>query len=249
MESITTITNYINDVLDSKRFDDYAPNGLQVQGKSEIKKIVSGVSATQALIEAAIEREADAILVHHGWFWDKEDPRIIGMKYQRLKLLMDNNINLLGYHLPLDAHPEFGNNAQLAKRLDIQIEDVMDKQGVGNYGRLSEYISLEKFGERIEKSLSRKPTLISGGDHAIRKVAWCTGGAQNWIHQAAEAGVDAYISGEISEHTTHVAREMGLHYIAAGHHATERYGAQALGEHVTAKFGLLHEFVDIDNPA
>ncbi len=249
MESITTITNYINDVLDSKRFDDYAPNGLQVQGKSEIKKIVSGVSATQALIEAAIEREADAILVHHGWFWDKEDPRIIGMKYQRLKLLMDNNINLLGYHLPLDAHPEFGNNAQLAKRLDIQIEDVMDKQGVGNYGRLSEYISLEKFGERIEKSLSRKPTLISGGDHAIRKVAWCTGGAQNWIHQAAEAGVDAYISGEISEHTTHVAREMGLHYIAAGHHATERYGAEALGEHVTAKFGLLHEFVDIDNPA
>ncbi len=249
MESITTITNYINDVLDSKRFDDYAPNGLQVQGKSEIKKIVSGVSATQALIEAAIEREADAILVHHGWFWDKEDPRIIGMKYQRLKLLMDNNINLLGYHLPLDAHPEFGNNAQLAKRLDIQIEDVMDKQGVGNYGRLSEYISLEKFGERIEKSLSRKPTLISGGDHAIRKVAWCTGGAQNWIHQAAEAGVDAYISGEISEHTTHIAREMGLHYIAAGHHATERYGAQALGEHVTAKFGLLHEFVDIDNPA
>lgn len=249
MESITTITNYINDLLDSKRFKDYSPNGLQVQGKTDIKKIVSGVSATQEFIQAAIELDADAILVHHGWFWDKEDPRIIGMKYKRLKLLIDNNISLLGYHLPLDAHPEFGNNAQLAKRLDIQIEDVMDKQGVGNYGRLAEYTSLEALGERIEKSLSRKPTLISGGDHAIRKVAWCTGGAQNWIHQAAEAGVDAYISGEISEHTVHVAKEMGVHYIAAGHHATERYGAKALGQHVAAKFGLQHEFVDIDNPA
>lgn len=249
MELLITVTNYIDALLDSKKFDDYAPNGLQVQGKAEIQKIVTGVSATQAFIEAAIEKQADAILVHHGWFWDKEDPRIIGMKYKRLKLLMDNDISLLGYHLPLDAHPEFGNNAQLAKRLDIHIEDVMDKQGVGNFGRLPEYTSLEKLGEKIETSLSRKPTLIRGGDHAIRKVAWCTGGAQNWIHQAAEAGVDVYISGEISEHTVHVAREMGVHYIAAGHHATERYGAMALGEHVAAKFGLQCEFVDIDNPA
>lgn len=249
MESISTITNYLDGLLESKNFSDYAPNGLQVQGKDEIRKIVSGVTATQAFIEKAIEEKADAILVHHGWFWDKEDPRIIGMKYKRLKLLMDHDISLLAYHLPLDAHPEFGNNAQLAKRLDIQIEDVMDKQGVGNYGRLPEYISLEKFGDIIEKKLSRKPTLISGGDHAIRKVAWCTGGAQSWIEKAAEAGVDAYISGEISEQTVHVAREMGIHYIAAGHHATERYGAKALGEHVAAKFGLSHEFVDIDNPA
>lgn len=249
MASITTVTNYINTLLDSKSFKDYAPNGLQVQGKTDIRKIVTGVTASLEFIETAIEQKADAILVHHGWFWDKEDPRIIGMKYKRLKLLIDNDISLLAYHLPLDAHPEFGNNAQLAKRLDIQIEDVMDEQGVGNYGRLPEYTSLEKLGEIIDKSLSRKPTLISGGDHAIRKVAWCTGGAQNWIHQAAEAGVDAYISGEISEHTVHVAREMGLHYIAAGHHATERYGAMALGKHVAAKFGLICEFVDIDNPA
>lgn len=249
MESITTVVNYIDGLLNSKSFDDYAPNGLQVQGKTDIRKIVAGVSATQAFIEAAIKKEADAILVHHGWFWGKEDPRIIGMKYKRLKLLMDHDISLIAYHLPLDAHPEFGNNAQLAKRLDIQIEDVMDKQGVGNYGRLSEYTSLDEFGERIEKSLERKPILISGGDHAIRKVAWCTGGAQNWINLAAEAGVDAFISGEISEHTVHVAREMGVHYIAAGHHATERYGAMVLGEHVAAKFGLSCEFVDIDNPA
>ncbi|MCL4114721.1 UNVERIFIED_CONTAM: hypothetical protein GTU68_053600 [Idotea baltica] len=249
MESLSTIVNYTDNLLNSKNFEDYAPNGLQVQGKTEIRKIVTGVSATQAFIEAAIEKEADAILVHHGWFWGKEDPRIIGMKYKRLKLLMDHEISLIGYHLPLDAHPELGNNAQLAKRLDIQIEDVMDKQGVGNYGRLSEYISLDKFGENIDKSLKRKPTLISGGDHAIRKVAWCTGGAQNWIQQAADAGVDAYISGEISEQTVHIAREMGVHYIAAGHHATERYGAEALGKHVAAKFGLQCEFVDIDNPA
>lgn len=248
MESLDTVTHYINNLLNCSAFKDYAPNGLQVQGKTEIRKIVSGVTASKKFIEAAIANEADVILVHHGWFWDKEDPCIIGMKYNRLKLLIDNDISLLAYHLPLDAHPEYGNNAQLAKRLDIQIEDIMDKQGVGNYGRLAEYTSLEKLGERIEKALSRKPLLISGGDHAIRKVAWCTGGAQNWIHQAAEAGVDAYISGEVSEHTTHVAREMGLHYIAAGHHATERYGAFALGEHVAAKFGLLHEFLDIDNP-
>ena len=249
MESIKVISNYIDEILNSRSFKDYSPNGLQVQGKNEIKKIVAGVSATQSLIEEAIERGADAILVHHGWFWDKEDPRIISMKYQRLKLLLEHEINLLAYHLPLDAHPELGNNAQLAKRLDIQIEDSMDEQGVGNYGRLSEYISLEKLGENIEKSLQRKPLLISGGDHAIRKVAWCTGGAQNWIHKAADAGVDAYISGEISEHTVHVAREMGVHYIAAGHHATERYGVNALGEHVAAKFGLLCDFVDVDNPA
>lgn len=249
MESINTITNYIDVLLNSNDFEDYAPNGLQVQGKDEVRKIVTGVSATQAFIEAAIEHEADAILVHHGWFWAKEDPRIIGMKYKRLKLLMDNEISLLGYHLPLDAHPELGNNAQLAKRLNIQIEDVMDTQGVGNYGRLSEYISLDKLGENIEQSLSRKPTLISAGDHAIRKVAWCTGGAQSWIEKAAKGGVDAYISGEISEPTVHIAREMGVHYIAAGHHATERYGVKALGKHVAAKFGLLCDFIDIDNPA
>ena len=161
---------------------------------------------------------------------------------------MEHDISLLAYHLPLDAHPELGNNAQLAKRWDIQIEGVMDKQGIGNIGRIKEYTSLEALGDRIEKSLNRKPLLISAGEHAIRRVAWCSGGAQGWIDKAAKAGVDAFISGEISEHTVHVARESGVHYIAAGHHATERYGIQALGEHVAAKFGLLCEFVDIDNP-
>ncbi len=249
MATLKHFTSYINELLDIDGFKDYAPNGLQVEGKEKLKKIVTGVSATQALIEAAIESDADAILVHHGWFWDKEDPRIIGMKYRRLKLLMQHDISLLGYHLPLDAHPEFGNNAQLAKRLDIQVEGVMDEQGVGNFGRLAEYTSLEDFGEKIATALERKPLLISAGDHAIRRIAWCSGGAQGWINKAADAGVDAFISGEISEHTVHIARESGVHYIAAGHHATERYGVKALGEHVSAKFGLLCEFIDIDNPA
>jgi len=249
MATLKHFTSTINELLDIDSFKDYAPNGLQVEGKEKLKKIVTGVSATQALIEAAIESDADAIVVHHGWFWDKEDPRIIGMKYRRLKLLMQHDISLLGYHLPLDAHPEFGNNAQLAKRLDIQIEGVMDEQGVGNFGRLAEYTSLEALGEKIEASLQRKPLLVSGGDHAIRRIAWCSGGAQGWINKAADAGVDAFISGEISEHTVHIARESGVHYIAAGHHATERYGIKALGEHIAAKFGLLCEFIDIDNPA
>ncbi len=248
MATLKNITQFINDHLEIDKFKDYAPNGLQVAGKEKLLRIITGVSATQALIEAAIERQADAILVHHGWFWDKEDPRIIGMKYKRLKLLMQHDISLLAYHLPLDAHPQLGNNAQLAKRLDIQVEGVMDEQGIGNFGRLQEYISLEDLGSRIEKSLKRKPLLISAGEHAIRRIAWCSGGAQSWIDKAVEAGVDAFISGEISEHTVHIARETGVHYIAAGHHATERYGIQALGEHVSAKFGLLCEFVDIDNP-
>lgn len=249
MASLKNVTTFTNELLEIDRFKDYAPNGLQVNGKEKLKKIVTGVSASQALIDAAIEAQADTIMVHHGWFWKQEDPRIINMKYRRLKSLMEHDISLLAYHLPLDAHPELGNNAQLASLLEIEIEDVMDEQGVGNYGRLAEYTSLEKLGQRVEKYLGRKPLLISGGDHAIRRIAWCTGGAQDRIHMAAEKGVDAYISGEISEHTVHVAREMGVHYIAAGHHATERYGAKALGEHVAAKFGLQCEFIDIDNPA
>lgn len=248
MATRKNVTNFIDELLNIHEFKDYAPNGLQVEGKEKLKKIVTGVSATQALIEVAIIEKADMILVHHGWFWKGEDPCISGIKYNRLKLLLDNDISLLAYHLPLDAHAEFGNNAQLANRLDIHIEDVMDEQGIGNYGRLDEYVSLEKLGEQIERSLGRKPLLIAGGDHAIRKVAWCTGGAQNRINMAAEKGVDAYISGEISEHTVHIAREMGIHYIAAGHHATERYGVKALGEYVAAKFGLECEFIDIPNP-
>jgi len=248
MATLKNFTTYLNELLTIEAFKDYAPNGLQVEGKEKLRKIVTGVSASQALIEAAIERDADAVLVHHGWFWQKEDPRIIGMKQKRLKMLLAHDISLLAYHLPLDAHPELGNNVQLAHRLDIQLDHAMDEQGIGNYGRLSEYVSLDELGTKIENALNRKPLLISGGDHAIRRVALCTGAAQNYILKAAEAGVDAFISGEVSENTVHIARECGVHYIAAGHHATERYGVQALGEFAAAHFGLLCEFVDIDNP-
>ena len=240
---------HLHDLLNVDAFKDYAPNGLQVEGKSELKKIVTGVSATQALIDHAVNVKADAIIVHHGWFWKNEDPAIVGMKKNRLAQLLKNDISLFGYHLPLDAHPELGNNAQLAKSLDINVESAIDEQGVGNYGRFDQYYSLDDIAARVETVLIRKPTVVTAGDHAIRKVAWCTGGAQSYIEKVAKFGVDLFISGEISEQTTHFARENGVHYIAAGHHATERYGVKALGEYIASQFALIHEFVDIDNPA
>lgn len=255
MIDLNELVSYINALLKIDDFNDYGPNGLQVEGRSSVKKIVTGVSATQALINEAINQNADAILVHHGWFWKNEDPRIIGIKQRRLKLLLQHDISLLGYHLPLDAHPELGNNAQLAKLLGFSSEDVMDEQGVGNIGsfigndKLPGKITLDDLGKKVEAVLQRKPLLISAGDHSIRRVAWCSGGAQGWIDKAIAAGVDAFMSGEISEHTVHSARESGVHYIAAGHHATERYGVKALGEHLANKFALDCNFVDIDNPA
>lgn len=248
MSSLNRLVAYTNDLLSIDMFKDYGPNGLQVEGKHEIHRLISGVSATEALIDAAIEHEADVLLVHHGWFWDKENPCVTGVKKRRLQKLMGHDISLLAYHLPLDAHPVLGNNAQLGELFGFSSEGVMDSQGIGNFGRLREYTSLEAFGEKIEKDLNRKPLLISGGDHAIRRVAWCSGAAQGWIDKAIELGVDAFISGEISEHTVHTARESGIHYISAGHHATERYGVKALGDHLAAKHGLVHTFVDIDNP-
>ncbi|MCK5918627.1 MAG: Nif3-like dinuclear metal center hexameric protein [Cocleimonas sp.] len=248
MSSLNRLVDYTNDLLSVDKFKDYAPNGLQVEGKHEIHRLLSGVTATMDLIDAAIEHKADVLLVHHGWFWNKENPCVVGMKKKRLQKLMCHDISLLAYHLPLDAHTTLGNNAQLAELFGFTTEGVMDSQGIGNYGRLREYMSLEGFGEKIEKGLNRKPLLISGGDHAIRRIAWCSGGAQDWIHQAIELGVDAFISGEISESTVHVAKESGIHYIAAGHHATERYGVKTLGDHLAAKHGLEHTFIDIDNP-
>ena len=248
MSSLNRLVAYTNDLLSIELFKDYGPNGLQVEGKPEIHRMVSGVSATMDLIDAAIEHEADVLLVHHGWFWDKENPRVVGMKKRRLQKLMAHDISLMAYHLPLDVHPILGNNAQLAEIFGFSTEGVMDSQGIGNFGRLREYVTLEQFGDKVEKALGRKPLLVSGGDHAIRRVAWCSGAAQGWINKAIELGVDAFISGEISEHTVHVARESGIHYISAGHHATERYGVKALGDHLAAKHGLEHIFIDIDNP-
>jgi dinuclear metal center YbgI/SA1388 family protein len=246
------IISYCDEMLAADRFRDYCPNGLQVEGATEVVKIISGVTACRALIEAAVEEAADTLLVHHGYFWKGEEPRIVGMKRERIRLLLDNNINLLAYHLPLDAHPEFGNNAQLAAQLGLQHEGGFAGNGgpdIAMFGRLASAMTGTDFADHIARVLGRAPLYIDGSDGPVQRVAWCTGAAQGYIEEAASLGVDTFITGEVSEHTVHVARELGLHFYAAGHHATERYGVQALGEHLAGKFTVEHTFIDIDNPA
>jgi len=235
--------------LEPSRFEDYCPNGLQVEGRREIRRIVSGVTASHALILAAIEHEADLILVHHGYFWRGEPQPVVGMKRQRLHALLQHDINLVAYHLPLDAHPELGNNAQLGRQLGLQTEGPLRADGVGLVGRVAEARPAEHFAAEIGAALGRSPTWIQGGTHPVLRVAWCTGGAQSMLAMAAAQGVDTFISGEISEQTTHEARELGVHYFAAGHHATERYGPRALGAWCAERFGIDHSFIDIPNPA
>jgi dinuclear metal center YbgI/SA1388 family protein len=238
-------------VLEPDAFKDYCPNGLQVQGRDDIEHIVSGVTASQALVRAAIDKGADAILVHHGYFWRNESPCITGLRYERIKLLLDAGISLFAYHLPLDAHSELGNNAQLAKRLGIQVEGGLEPgnpRSIGNVGRLAAATRGPDFARIIEQRLKRKPLHVAGSDRPIKRLAWCTGGAQGYIEQAIALGVDAYITGEASEQTVHIARECGIHFYAAGHHATERYGVQAVGHWLAEHFHIKHEFVDIDNP-
>lgn len=232
-------------------FKDYAPNGLQVEGRSEIKKIISGVTACERLLDAAIVADADAVLVHHGYFWRGESSCLTGMKRRRIGQLIKHDLSLIAYHLPLDAHPDLGNNACLGRRLGFVVTGGMDVEvltSIGLTGQLEKPMSLASLGQHIQQRLGRMPLLIDGGGHDIKTVAWCTGGAQGYIEKAFDLGVDAYISGEVSEQTTHFARENGIHYIAAGHHATERYGVQALGEWLVTALGVEHQFVDIDNP-
>lgn len=249
--NLYALEDHLNKLLNVSKFRDYAPNGLQVEGKAEVHTIVTGVTACQALLDAAVKLQADAVLVHHGYFWKNESPVLRGMKKQRIATLLRHDISLFGYHLPLDAHPELGNNAQLAKLLNISVEGVLDErelQGVGNIGSLAETTTLSTFSQLLAQQLGREPVVIAGGEHLIKRIAWCSGGAQNYIQQAHALGADAYISGEISENTVHFARENGIHYLAAGHHASERYGIQALGEYLADTFGLTHHFVDINNP-
>ncbi|NIF22971.1 type 2 GTP cyclohydrolase I [Candidatus Pantoea multigeneris] len=242
------LEHIVNQQLNSSSFSDYAPNGLQVEGRAEVKKIVTGVTASQALLDAAVAHGADAILVHHGYFWKSEAPVIKGMKRQRLRTLLVNDINLYGWHLPLDAHPHLGNNAQLAKMLDIEVKgEVMP---LVFWGELKTPLSGEALAARISQVLDREP--LHCGDNApaeIKRVAWCSGGGQGFIDNAAAFGVDAYITGEVSEQTIHSAREQGLHFFAAGHHATERAGIKALGEWLADAYGLDVTFIDIPNPA
>lgn len=239
-------------LLQPSRFQDYCPNGLQVEGRAEVGLLVSGVTASLALLEAALDVGADAILVHHGYFWKGEAPAIVGIKRRRLQLLLRHDISLLAYHLPLDAHPQLGNNAQLARLLDIEITGGLQPESalpIGNVGRLAQPMSAEQFTAVVGERLGRQPMLVRGGDHRIRTLGWCTGGGQDYIEQAAALGVDAFLSGEVSEQTVHSARELGIHFISAGHHATERYGAPAVAATLAAELGIEHRFIDIDNPA
>ncbi len=250
MVQLKDLLSYSNNVLEIERFNDYCPNGLQVEGKMEIKKIISGVTASQALIDAAIKEKADVLLVHHGYFWKGEDARIIGLKYKRVRSLIEAGINLLAYHLPLDAHPLYGNNAKLAEILEFDIAGSFPSgsDAVGMYGTLKTPMSAADFSEKISSTLGREPLHIGENSEQIHTIAWCSGAAQNYIEAAFELGVDAYLTGEISEQTVHIARENGLHFYAAGHHATERYGVKAFGEHLASHFDLNHQFIDIPNP-
>lgn len=245
----TQLQRHLDDLLDAARFKDYCPNGLQVEGTPEVARVVCGVTASLALIDAAIERGAQAILVHHGWFWRGEDGRITGLRRARIARLLAHDINLFAYHLPLDAHPELGNNAQLGRVLGLTPTAVAGEQGLLWIGEPAAPTSAGELAERFGATLGRTPLLVGDAQRAVRRIAWCTGGAQGMFEQAIDAGVDLYLSGEISEQTTHTARESGVPYIAAGHHATERYGVQALGEHLAQSCGLQVAFVDIDNPA
>ena len=240
----------LNDILKPHLIKDFCPNGLQVEGTNEIKKIVTGVTASQALIEAAIEQQADAILVHHGFFWKGESQPITGMKKRRIGALLANDINLFGYHLPLDIHPTVGNNAQLAKLLDIEIETGLEptSNSVAMKGRLKTPLSGEDFADKIAKVLNRTPLTSLVRSAKIETIALCTGGGQGYIDLAADQGIDAYLTGEASEQTIHSSREQNIDFFAAGHHATERYGVKALGELLAQEHGFDVTFIDIDNP-
>ncbi|MBW7901559.1 MAG: Nif3-like dinuclear metal center hexameric protein [Rhodocyclaceae bacterium] len=242
------LARYLDETLETTRFRDYCPNGLQVEGRPEVRRVVAGVTASRALIEAAVARQADALLVHHGWFWKGEDGRITGLRRQRIGALLAQDINLFAYHLPLDAHPELGNNAQLAARLGWTPEGRFGEQDIGWFGRVAAPTRAGELATRIAAGLGREPLLIGDAGRPVTRIGWCSGGAQGWFEQAIALGVDAYVSGEISEQTVHLARESGVAYLAAGHHATERGGVAALAAHLSERFELECEFVDIDNP-
>lgn len=251
MTTLQELHEYTNALLAIEQFQDYCPNGLQVEGRCEVSLLVTGVTASLELIEQAMAAGADAIMVHHGYFWKGEDPRITGMKQRRLRRLLETRTSLLAYHLPLDAHPELGNNARLARILGLRATGTFGNEGgvaLAQYGQLEQPLTGTDLARHIEQALGRAPLHIPAERVSIRSVGWCSGAAQSYIDAAVAQGLDAFISGEVSEQTVHVARECGIHYFAAGHHATERFGVQALGEHLAGHFGLRHRFIDVDNP-
>lgn len=246
--STHTLGQWLSLTLNSAAFNDYCPNGLQVEGKPNISHLIAGVTASQALIDVAAKRQADALLVHHGWFWKGEDPRVLGTRKRRLSTLLAHDINLLAFHLPLDAHPVLGNNAQLARVLGLVAEPVTNSQGLLWFGAMPGANTLAEVARRVEQRLNRPPLVIGDEGLVVQRISWCTGAAQNMLDQAISAGAQVFITGEVSEPTVHLAREAGVGFISAGHHATERYGVQALGQAIAQEFGIQVDFVDLDNP-
>ena len=251
MVELNQLLSWCNETLNVKAFRDYCPNGLQVEGKPHIQKIVTAVTASQQAIDAAIAQNADALLVHHGYFWKGEPEVLTGIKGQRIKKLMQHDISLIAYHLPLDAHTTLGNNIALADLLNIRITGALDPSEVypiGNIGELASVMTPQQLSQHISTGLGREPLHLAGASAHIKKIGFCTGGAQDYLHKAFDQGCDAYISGEVSERTFHEAKELGVHYFACGHHATERGGVQRLGQALAAQFNLEVNFVDFDNP-
>ncbi len=250
MTDAKTLGQSLDALLQPEKFRDYGPNGLQVEGDREVRLLVSGVTASRALIEAAIEANADAILVHHGLFWRGQDGRVTGWMRERLRLLLTHGIHLFAYHLPLDAHPELGNNAQLGRVLGLQADGQFGEQDLGLVGTGAQvWAQPQALADHVAAALGRSVICVGDASRPVRRVAWCTGGAQSYFETAIAAGVDAFITGEISEPQAHLARETGVAFLACGHHATERYGAPAVGAHVAQALGFSHQFIEIDNPA
>ncbi len=243
------LTRHLDERLEAGRFKDYGPNGLQVEGKREIRKIVSGVTASQAMIDAAIAAGADALLVHHGLFWRGQDGRVVGWMKKRLATLLAHDLNLLAYHLPLDAHDSLGNNAQWGRTLGLQADARFGDQNLGFIGTSSLGLDVAGWVTHIERTMRRQAIAIKGDGRPLRRIAWCSGGAQSHFESAIAAGADLFLTGEISEPQAHLARETGVAFMACGHHASERYGAPALGQAVADHFGIAHEFIELDNPA
>lgn len=244
------LDRHLSQILEPGRFKDYGPNGLQVEGREEIRHLVCGVTASLALIEAAIAARADAILVHHGLFWRGQDGRVTGWMKQRLQRLLQQDISLFAYHLPLDAHPELGNNAQLGRQFGWQADARFGDQDLGFVAPLAHSQTLNALSAQLREGLGRDVVAVPGDGRPLRRVAWCTGGAQGYFEAAIAAGADVFVTGEISEPQAHYAAETGVAFVAAGHHATERYGVQALGARLVAELpGLSQQFIDIENPA
>lgn len=245
---LSEVVDYCNQLLDCTRHADYCPNGLQVESGDQVHRLVTGVTASQATIDAAVAAGADLLLVHHGYFWKGEAPCLTGMKGRRISTLIRHGVSLLAYHLPLDAHPTLGNNHQLGLVLGFQDGRATPDNPLLWVGEVPDAPSLDQLAAEVGERLGRLPLAVSGSGRPVRRIAWCTGAAQDLIGQAAELRVDAFLSGEISERTVHAARELGVHYLAAGHHGTERYGVQALGAHLADRFGVEHQYLEQDNP-